>query len=216
MDDRGMLEMNAEGGVAALVSPEVVGQQMRLGGNIKFEEGAKFGGGDLWQDGNLDAPCTRAVLACRSFAAIVPECQHLRNGGDKQALIWTSPAADKSFVGFQQAIHRTREIFTQSAAQLVCGGPSRLIGYVQFAARKFCGHPRACGPTSRKRREITSVRLSGADEGPCLRPLAPNNRKRVRKSASASSCLAAHPCFRSLTNSRILAVFPSDNGERVL
>src|SRR5712671_3472027 len=60
---RGVLQMLAEGGVAAAIAGKPVGQQMRIGGDIGFEEGPQLGPGRGRQHGDARIAGEEPVLA---------------------------------------------------------------------------------------------------------------------------------------------------------
>src|SRR3984893_18335301 len=70
LDHGGVPEVFAEGGIAAAIAGEPVGQEVRLGLDIRLEEGAEFGAGGGRQHGDprLPAknPCWR-LTACPCF-----------------------------------------------------------------------------------------------------------------------------------------------------
>src|SRR5438105_1203207 len=70
LDHRGVLQMLAEGGVAAAIAGKPVGQQMRIGGDIGFEEGPQLGpgrgGSTAMRASPARNPCWR-LTACPCF-----------------------------------------------------------------------------------------------------------------------------------------------------
>ena len=90
LDHRGVLQMLAEGGVAAPIAGEPVGQQMRTGRDIGLEEGAEFGAGRGRQHGDAGVAGKEAVLALDRMSVLsllVLRRRHLLDGGDDQALV---------------------------------------------------------------------------------------------------------------------------------
>src|SRR6516225_2220720 len=150
LDHRGVPQVPAEIGVLTAIAGKAVGQELRIGRDICFEEGAKLGSGGGRQHSDAGVAGKEPVLTLDRMAMLalpVLRCRHLLDGGDDQALIGVlgaaaaagriAAAADEGFVGFQKAAQRTRRILAQSMAQLVRHRPCRLIGHAQLALEKL-------------------------------------------------------------------------------
>ena len=138
--------MLAEGGLAAAIAGEPVGQQMRPGRDISGQKGAELGARRGRQHGDPGVAGEEAVLALHGaavLAVLVFRRRHLLDGGDDQALVRAgraasatdriATAADEGFVRLQKATQRTGRILAQPVAQLVRHGPGRLVRHRQFA-----------------------------------------------------------------------------------
>jgi len=150
LDHRGVLQMLDEGGVAAAIAGEPIGQQMRPGRDISDQKGAEFGARCGRQHSDPGVAGKEAVLALDRvpvLARLVLWRRHLLDGGDNQALVRVGRAAsatgriaataDEGLVRLEKAAQRTGRILAQPMAQLVRHGPGRLIRHRQFALQKF-------------------------------------------------------------------------------
>src|ERR1700730_6935007 len=150
LDHGGVPEVFAEGGIAAAIAGEPVGQEVRLGLDIGLEEGAEFGAGGGRQHGDARGAGKEPVLTLDGvpvFSLAVLWRRHLLDGGNNQALVGigraapeTGPitaAADEGLVRLEKAAQPTGWIFAQPVAQLVRHGPGRLVGHHQFPLQEF-------------------------------------------------------------------------------
>jgi hypothetical protein len=116
LDHRGMPEVLAKGGIAAAIAREPVGQEVRLGLDIRLEEGAEFGARRGRQHGDPGVAGKEAVLTLDGvpvFSLLVLRRRHLLDGGDDQALVGVgrassatcriAPAADEGLVRLEEA-----------------------------------------------------------------------------------------------------------------
>src|SRR5712671_2860359 len=88
--------MLAEGGVAAAIAGEPVGQEMRPGRNITPQEGAELGTRRGRQHGDPSVAGEEAMLALHGvpvLSLLVLWGRHLLDGGDDQALVGAGRAA---------------------------------------------------------------------------------------------------------------------------
>ena len=147
---RGVRQMFAEGGIAAAIGGEPVGQEMGPRCDIRLEEGAEFDARRGWQNRDPGVAGEEAVLALHRvpvLSRLVLWCRHLLDGGDDQALVGAgraaaaacriAAAADEGLIRLEKAAQRTGRILAQPVAQLVRHGPGRLIRHPQFALQKF-------------------------------------------------------------------------------
>ena len=143
LDHRGVFQIRAETGVAAAIAGKPVGQQMRIGGDIGFEEDPQFGPGRGRQHGDARIAGEEPVLApdgVAVFSAPPLWRRYLFGGSDDQALVGVGGAAtgtcrvtaatDEGLVGFQKAVQWTLRILAQTMAQLVRHGPLSVAGRV--------------------------------------------------------------------------------------
>src|SRR5437879_11225008 len=96
LDHRGVLQMLAEGGIAAAIAGEPVGQEMRPGRDIIPQEGAELGARRGRQHGDPGVAGEEAVLTLHRvpmLSVLVFWRQHLLDGGDDQALVAAGRAA---------------------------------------------------------------------------------------------------------------------------
>src|SRR5437899_7977469 len=96
LDDGGVPEVFAEGGIAAAIAGEPVGQEVRLGLDIRLEEGAEFGAGGGRQHGDPRVAGKEPVLPLDGvpvFSLPVLWRRHLLDGGNDQALVAVGRAA---------------------------------------------------------------------------------------------------------------------------
>jgi len=149
-----VIQILTEIGVAAAIAGKPVGQQMRIGGDIGFEEGSQLGPGRGRQHGDARIAGEEPVLApdgVPMLSAPVLRRRHLFDGSDDQALVGVGRAAtgacrvaaatNEGLVGFQKTVQRTRRILPQPVAQLVRHGPGRLIRHAEFALQKLGRNP---------------------------------------------------------------------------
>jgi hypothetical protein len=124
-------EVLAEGGITAAISREPVGQEVRLGLDIRPEEGAEFGARRGRQHGDPRVAGKEPVLTLDGmpvFSFLVLRRRHLLDGGDDQALVGVSgassatcriaPATDKGLVRLEEAVQPMGGILVQPVAQL--------------------------------------------------------------------------------------------------
>src|SRR5437588_2773422 len=150
LDHRRVLQMLGEGGIAAAITREPVGQEMGPGCDIFFEKGAELGTRCGRQHGDAAVAGEEPVLTLHGmsvFAFLVLRRRHLLDGGDDQALVRVgraasatcriAPAADEGLVRLEEAAQRTGRILAQPVAQFVRHGPGRLVRHPQFALQKF-------------------------------------------------------------------------------
>src|ERR1700756_4756188 len=116
----GVFQIIAEIGIAAAITGKPIGQQMRFGGDIGFQEGSQFGPGRGWQNGDACIAGKEPVLALDGvpmLSAPVLWRRHLFDGSDDQALVGVSrtatgtcrvaAATNEGLVRFQQAVQLT-------------------------------------------------------------------------------------------------------------
>src|SRR5258708_28398653 len=90
LDYRRVLQMLAEAGIAAAIAGEPVGQEMGLGRDVRFEEGAEFGAGRGGQPGDPGVAGEEPVLPLDGvpvLSLLVLRSRHLLDRGDDQALV---------------------------------------------------------------------------------------------------------------------------------
>jgi hypothetical protein len=145
LDDRRVLQMLAEVGVAAVIAGKPVGQQMGLGGDIRLEKGAQFSARRGRQHGDAGVAGKEAMLTLDGMPMLSHAVfwrRHLLHGDDDQALVGVlraaaatggiAAAADESLVGFQKAVQRAGRVLAQPMAQLVRHGPGGLVGHFKL------------------------------------------------------------------------------------
>src|ERR1700724_848312 len=207
---RGVRQMLAEGGIAAAIAGEPVGQEMGPRCDIRLEEGAEFDARRGWQNRDPGVAGEEAVLALHRvpvLSCLVLWCRHLLDGGDDQAFVGAgraatatgriAAAADEGLIRLEKAAQRTGRILAQTMAQLVRHGPGRLICHPQFALQKF-GRDAAFGrDPSGRRQETTSRDPSASDETRFPpSPIPADGRCRIRRPAAART-VATPPARRS-------------------
>ena len=88
LDHRCVLEMVAKCRLATLVALETVGQQVRFGGDVGFDEAAEFVCGGGGQHGDPDASSVKPMLALHRmsvFFALLLRCRNLLDDRHDQA-----------------------------------------------------------------------------------------------------------------------------------
>src|SRR5439155_333267 len=96
---RRVLQMLAEGGLAAAIAGEPVGQQMGPGRDIGLEEGTEFAAGRGRQNRNPGVAGEEPVLPLHRmpvFCVLSLRRRHLLDGGDDQALVGVGRAAPQT------------------------------------------------------------------------------------------------------------------------
>src|SRR5271166_6499387 len=119
LDHRRMLQMLADGRVAAAIAGEAVGQEMGPGGDVPFEKGTELGARRGRQHGDPGVAGEEPVLALHRMpvlSLVVLWCWHLLDGGDDQALVGVgraapatgriAAAADEGLVRLEKAAQR--------------------------------------------------------------------------------------------------------------
>ncbi len=88
LDQRRVLQILAEIGVAAAIAGKSIGQQVRMGRNIGLEAGAEFGPGGGRQHRDTGVASDKAVLMLDRVAVLsglVFRRRHLLDGDDDQS-----------------------------------------------------------------------------------------------------------------------------------
>ena len=226
LDHWRVLQMLGEGGIAAAITREPVGQQMGPGRDIVFEEGAELGTRRGRQHRDAGVAGEEPVLALHGmpvFSLLVLRRRHLLDGGDDQALVRVggaasatcriAPAANEGLIRLEEAAQRTGRILAQPVAQLVRHGPGRLVRHRQFALQKFgrdaalvAAHQIGGNKPLREIRPRPMQHRSGGDRFPA------GGRPYIHRPAAAPS--AARPAARRTRHRQIRRASEARPGAR--
>jgi hypothetical protein len=213
LDHRGVLQVLAEGGVAAAIAGEPVGQQMRPGRDISGQKGAEFGARGGRQHGDPGIAGEEAVLMLDGvlvLAGLVLWRRHLFDGGDDRALVGAGRAASR-LVGSPRPPMQVSSASRKPAADgpdprsargVACAPRSRPSDTpTPVRAAEIWPRRRACRGPSGRRQETTSRDPSASDEIPCPRSPTPADG-RCGTHRPAGEPLAAKPAARCSRNTQ--------------
>lgn len=150
LDHWRVFQVVTEGGVTTLVAHEAVRQQVRLGHDIRFDEGAEFDAAGGRQNGYPETTGVKSVLALYGvsvLSSLVLRRGHLLDDRDDQALVRVlrattrtcriTPTTDECLVRFEKTANRAVRVFAQPMAELVGHGPGRLVRHTQFSLKEL-------------------------------------------------------------------------------